>query len=150
MNRVNAKGFTLIELMIAVAVISILVFIAVPKYTQMMETSRESTTKANINAIKSASEIYYGSHAIWPTTLWSSPAFSFSVYLDSVPPVKVTGVFVTGSIDPSGTMVTYTAQGAAPTGESSGWLYDSTGGFIYINSTIKDSTSMAYSYYGFQ
>jgi prepilin-type N-terminal cleavage/methylation domain-containing protein len=150
MIRRDAKGFTLVELMIIVAIISIVAFVAVAKYIQLMEKSRESTTKANINAIKSACEIYYGGHAIWPTTLWSSPDFSFSVYLDAMPPVKVTGSFVTGSLDPSGTVVTYTMQNGAPTDQFSGWLYDSTGGFVYVNSTIKDSSFMSYSFYGFQ
>jgi general secretion pathway protein G len=150
MIRRNAKGFTLVELMIVVSIIAILLFIGIVKYTQMMEKSRESTTRSNINAIKVASQIYYGSHAIWPTTLWSSPEFSFSVYLDSIPPVKVTGAFVATSTEPSGNLVTYTKQNGAPTSDSSGWLYDSTGGFVYVNSTTKDSSSVSYSFYGFQ
>ena len=101
--------------------------------------------------MKSAAEIYYGNwQGIWPTTLWSSSAFSFSQNLDNVPLVKVTGAFVNNSPKPTGNIVTYTIYQGVPTGSSSGWLYDSTGGYVYVNSTTHDSQNMAYSFYGFQ
>jgi prepilin-type N-terminal cleavage/methylation domain-containing protein len=151
MIRLKAKGFTLIELMIVVAIIGILAAIAIPRFAQMLEKSKEGATKGNIGAMKSASEIYYGNwQGVWPTTLWSASTFSFSQNLDNVPLVKVTGAFVAGSTNPSGNIVTYTTQLSAPTGESSGWMYDSTGGYVYVNSTVHDSQNMAYSFYGFQ
>ena len=151
MFRLKSKGFTLIELMIVVAIIGILAAIAIPRFAQMLEKSKEGATKGNIGALKSASEIYYGNwQGIWPTTLWSSSTFSFSQNLDAIPLVKVTGAFIAAPTNPSGNIVTYTTINLVPTGQSSGWLYDSTGGYVFVNSTIKDSQSMAYSFYGFQ
>jgi prepilin-type N-terminal cleavage/methylation domain-containing protein len=61
MIRKNAKkGFTLIELMIVVAIIGILAAIAIPRFAQMLEKSREGATKGNLGSLKSASSIYYG------------------------------------------------------------------------------------------
>ena len=151
MVRRKQKGFTLIELMIVVAIIGILAAIAIPRFAQMLEKSREGATKGNLGSLKSAASIYYGDvQGVWPTTLNSQSVYSFSKYLDNIYPVKVTGAFVAGVSSPSGSKVNVVAQSIAPTSESSGWMYDSTGGAVYVNSTVKDSKQIPYSYYGFE
>jgi prepilin-type N-terminal cleavage/methylation domain-containing protein len=57
MVRNKQKGFTMIELMIVVAIIGILAAIALPKFADMIEKSREGSTKGNIGALKSANSI---------------------------------------------------------------------------------------------
>ncbi len=56
----SRSGFTLIELMIVVAVISILAVIALPKFGRMVQKAREARTKGNLGALRSAISIYYG------------------------------------------------------------------------------------------
>jgi prepilin-type N-terminal cleavage/methylation domain-containing protein len=55
----SKKGFTLVELMIVVAIIGILAGIAIPRYMNFIRRSREGATKGNLGAVRSALNIYY-------------------------------------------------------------------------------------------
>jgi prepilin-type N-terminal cleavage/methylation domain-containing protein len=46
----NDKGFTLMELLIVIAIISVLVAIAIPMFSSQLEKSREVTDIANVRA----------------------------------------------------------------------------------------------------
>lgn len=54
------RGFTLIELMIVVAIIGILAAIAIPKFADLIRKSNEGATKGNLGSVRSALSIYYG------------------------------------------------------------------------------------------
>jgi prepilin-type N-terminal cleavage/methylation domain-containing protein len=55
----NKKGFTLIELMIVIAIIGILTAIAIPKFGDMVRKAKEAKTKGNLGALRGAINIYY-------------------------------------------------------------------------------------------
>lgn len=46
----NSKGFTLMEMLIVVAIIAILVAIAIPTFTNQLEKARESADLANLRS----------------------------------------------------------------------------------------------------
>jgi prepilin-type N-terminal cleavage/methylation domain-containing protein len=56
-------GFTLIELMVVVAVIGILAAIAIPMYANNIAKSQEGTTKGNLGTLRSALSIYYSDNS---------------------------------------------------------------------------------------
>src|SRR5882724_2592533 len=60
MHKKGRKGFTLIELMIVVAIIGILAAIAIPKFASLIRKSSEGASKGNLGSIRSALSIYYG------------------------------------------------------------------------------------------
>jgi len=69
--NMNKKGFTLIELMIVVAIIAILAMIAVPMYQRYIERSRNSASQNLLHQITTAMTAYNVDSS---TYLASSPA----------------------------------------------------------------------------
>jgi prepilin-type N-terminal cleavage/methylation domain-containing protein len=149
-NR-KEHGFTLIELMIVVAIIGILAALALPKFAQLVEKSREAATKGNMNAMRSAISIYYGdSEGIYPTYLETSSLYLFSKFMEKIPPVKAThaGVGIGTVESPSGTDIVHTDDEAI-VATNIGWLYNSNTGRIFVNSSATDSKNLSYSTYGY-
>jgi prepilin-type N-terminal cleavage/methylation domain-containing protein len=56
------KGFTLLEMLIAVVVLGILAMIIVPQITVSSEDAKVSTLKTNLSMVRSATETYYQQH----------------------------------------------------------------------------------------
>ena len=54
------KGFTLIELMIVVAIIGILAAIAIPNFLKFQAKSKQSEAKTNLKAVFTAETAYFG------------------------------------------------------------------------------------------
>ncbi len=55
----GAKGFTLVELLVVVAIIGILAAIAIPQFTQYRKKAYDSTAKSDLRNLVSAEEAYY-------------------------------------------------------------------------------------------
>ena len=150
-SRKNERGFTLIELMIVVAIIGILAALALPKFASLVEKSREAASKGNLNSMRSAISIYYGdTEGTYPNTLSTASNFTFSKYLETIPPVKAThsGIGIGISESPSGTNVLHTTDEVIGV-TGTGWRYADTNGHIYVNSSARDSKDSAYSTYGY-
>ena len=65
-GRKAQKGFTLIELMIVIAIIGILAAIAIPAYQDYLIRSQVSEGLAMASASKAAVSEYYANHGSWP------------------------------------------------------------------------------------
>jgi len=65
----NQKGFTLIELMIVVAIIGILAAVAIPAYTDYLKRSKVGEAVNLMGGMKTPIEEWMGSRGTWPTSV---------------------------------------------------------------------------------
>lgn len=63
----NRKGFTLVELVVVIAIIGILAGIAVPRFLDATASARGAKIVADMRTIQSAEMIYYAKNAKYPT-----------------------------------------------------------------------------------
>ena len=65
----NQKGFSLVELMIVVAIIGVLAALAVPKFSQFQAKARQAEAKNNLNHIYTLETAYQGDNDKYTATL---------------------------------------------------------------------------------
>lgn len=63
------KGFTLIELMIVVAIIAFLAMVAIPSFKQFLAKAKRTEAYMNLNALATAEKIYWAEHGTYTADL---------------------------------------------------------------------------------
>ena len=76
------RGFTLIELMVVMAIIATLLTLALPRYFGSLERSKEAVLKENLYQMREAISHYHADRGRYPETLESLAA---DKYLRKVP-----------------------------------------------------------------
>jgi type IV pilus assembly protein PilE len=94
----HRRGFTLIELMIAVVVLGILAAVAYPAFTSMIKRSRRADAIAGLTAIVQAQERYRSNHATYSASVdaLSVNADAAYKYYDLALAASEDGTFVAG------------------------------------------------------
>jgi len=64
--RRRSRGFTILELAIAMTVFGILAAIAIPNYLNFMRDVRAAQAVADVQAVRAAVYMYFGDHQAWP------------------------------------------------------------------------------------
>jgi general secretion pathway protein G len=67
--RASAKGFTLIELVVVMAVIALLLTLAVPRYFNAIDNSRVAVQRHNIAALRDSIDKFFGDNGRYPENL---------------------------------------------------------------------------------
>jgi len=96
------QGFTLVELMVVMAVISILLMIAVPRYTMMVRHAKEATLREDLFTIRQAIDSYTVDKEKAPQSL---DDLVQAGYLKAIPVDPVTGRDDTWMPDTSDTVM---------------------------------------------
>lgn len=58
MRKGNIKGFTLVELIVVMAILALLAGLAVPKFVSILSGSKSNVHNSNLRLIEQAAEIY--------------------------------------------------------------------------------------------
>ena len=77
----NEKGFTLIELMIVIAIIGILAAIAIPQFSAYRMRSFNAAAVADIRNVATAQEAYFVDNSIYCATPGSIQGPTYGLYL---------------------------------------------------------------------
>jgi general secretion pathway protein G len=63
------RGFTLVELLVVLAIVATLLSLAAPRYFQHVERSKEAVLKENLAAMRDAIDQYHADTNSWPESL---------------------------------------------------------------------------------
>ena len=63
------KGFTLVELLVVLAIISLLLTIALPRYFSSVDKSKEVALRENLQVLRSGIDKYYADKGEYPAAL---------------------------------------------------------------------------------
>ncbi len=136
------RGFTLIELMVTVAIISVLALIAMPKFSDMIRKANEAGTKGHLSNIRAGIRLYYMENDQFFPEYFDALREAGSMYLSGSIPLY-TGIHpVTEAVDDLGA--------ADPLSDAGRWGYVSGGsdsGYFWVQCTHLDSSGNPWSRY---
>jgi len=150
MLKKNKKGFTLIELMIVVAIIGILAAIAIPNFMKFQAKAKQSEAKTNLGAIYVAQLAYFANSNTYadlvavqdPITCNRAVVGGPSLYVTA--PDDGSGAFCAMNWEPAG-QNRYTYQAGAGTGHV---IDAKLGTSIYVATCdpviVPDSTAISF------
>ncbi len=65
----RSKGFTLVELLVVLAILATLLALAAPRYFQHVERSKEAVLRQNLATLREAIDQYHADTGRWPESL---------------------------------------------------------------------------------
>jgi general secretion pathway protein G len=84
----RTRGFTLIELVVVMAIIGLLLTVALPRYMHSIDRGKEQVRQQNVAVMRDAIDKYYGDNGQYPETLDELVA---KHYLRAIPVDPVNG-----------------------------------------------------------
>ncbi len=137
-ERVNRKGFTLIELVMVIVILGILSAVALPTFFNLQANAKQSAVQGALGGLRSGVAIWYAKSA-------TSGTASFPAATDFT--AATNGVMTNGSVPPNpyvaastdATVIVITATSTRAIAAAAGWVYHAASGAIW-GATTDSST----------
>lgn len=107
----DAKGFTIVELLVVIVVIAILAAVTIVAYNGVQQRARDSARANNVQSIKSALEIYYADNNAYPAVCAGGDNAGCAI--SSLSTALVPTYISTIPADPNGSTMSYVRGTAA-------------------------------------
>ncbi len=108
----HQRGFTLLEMMVVVAIIAVLAGILIPNFTRARAQAATSACMANEKTIATALELYFTDHQSYPASGAVDATFvsGMNGYMNQLPvdPAAGTGKYYAYATSTTGGVTTYT------------------------------------------
>jgi general secretion pathway protein G len=121
----RTKGFTLIELMVTLAILATLVALAVPRYFNNVDRTKEDVLREDLYVMRDAIDKYYVDMNVYPNLI---DDLVTAKYLRAIPVEPFTqsshSWVVVPAADASQGVVSNVHSGAPNTGSDGTWLKD--------------------------
>jgi len=121
--RALQKGFTLIELIVVMSIVSLLLTLAAPRYFHSIDRSKETVLKANLFATRDALDKFHADTGRYPEQLAELVSRHYLRTLPWDPIVESSELWVITPPGPGQTGAVYNINSAAEGSDSDGVPY---------------------------
>lgn len=143
----NQRGFTLLEMMVVVAIIAILAGVLIPNFTRARAQAATTACMANEKTIATALELYYTDNQKYPASADVDSAFvqTMNGYMNQVPidPTVGSGAYYKYALSSSNGVISYTIT--CPGTHDPATLMALTGGAATTNTKIQYDSQNGFS-----